>query len=111
MSHSPFYLNIIRRCLLTDIIIPLVVCDARAQLVRLEVGLHVGDLYVGLVGVQRGHVHDVRVLYYNHVLRAETLAVEVLWKEKYCVNYNAVAACILSAAGDTSHHNNFLYFV
>lgn len=53
-----------------------------AQLVRLEVGLHVGDLDVGLVGVQRSGVHDVRVLDDHHVLGAEARPVEVLWRER-----------------------------
>lgn len=46
---------------------------------RLEVWLDVRDLDVRLVRVQRAHVHDVRVLYYHHVVRAETGAVEVLY--------------------------------
>lgn len=52
--------------------------DALAQLVRLEVRLHVRDLYVRLVGVQRARVHDVGVLYYHHILKAVAGAVEIL---------------------------------
>lgn len=54
-----------------------------SELVRFEVRLHISDLNVRLVRLQLAGVHRIRVLYYDYILRAEPLGVEILESREY----------------------------
>ena len=52
--------------------------DPVPQFELLEVGLHVGDLDVGFLRVQLAQFDDLGVLYDDHIVSPELLAVKVL---------------------------------